>query len=140
MKQNANRNIKAESMTRAAPLVLIMAVLLSMFSTTALAASGKTEVQGKVYEFGKDSHYEFSDSDTFMNTGAENTYGTFSISGNITIVDCSEYPNSCCTYSLYAISFYDHLLNFFCVQIHDRSETHIEKFEITANRGQGTRD
>ena len=58
----------------------------------------------------------------------------------ITIVDCREYPNSCCTYSLYAISFYDHLLNFFCVQIHDRSETHIEKFEITANRGQGTRD
>lgn len=90
MKQNANRNIKAEGISKVASLVLIVTALLSTFSVPALATTGKTEVQGKVYEFGKDSHYEFSGSDTFMNTGAENTYGTFSISGNISNVSSKD--------------------------------------------------
>ena len=58
-------------------------VLLGMFSHTALAASGKIEVAGNVYEFGKDSHYEFHEDHAFTSSEDCGTYGTFSISGNI---------------------------------------------------------
>lgn len=58
-------------------------ILLCMFSVTAFATSGKTEVAGKVYEFSKDSHYEFHKSDISQKSESSNTYGTFFISGNI---------------------------------------------------------
>ena len=44
-------------------IVLFVAVLTLSCSLqlTAFAKSGKTEITGKVYEFEKDSHYEFHD-------------------------------------------------------------------------------
>lgn len=71
---------------RFASLVLVMVMLFGPFPITALATTGKTEVQGKFYEFDKDSHYEFSESDFCSETETGNTYGTFSISGNISNV------------------------------------------------------
>lgn len=71
---------------RFASLLLVMVMLFSTLPITALATTGKTEVQGKFYEFDKDSHYEFSESDSYAETGTSNTYGTFSISGNISNV------------------------------------------------------
>lgn len=71
---------------RFASLLLVMVMLFSNLPITALATTGKTEVQGKFYEFDKDSHYEFSESDFCTETGTSNTYGTFSISGNISNV------------------------------------------------------
>ena len=43
--------------------VLFVAVLtiLCSLQLTVFAESGKTEVTGKIYEFEKDSHYEFHD-------------------------------------------------------------------------------
>ena len=68
--------------------VLFVAVLtiLCSLQLTVFAESGKTEVTGKIYEFEKDSHYEFHDGGESKKTGNGNTYGTFCISGNITSV------------------------------------------------------
>lgn len=67
---------------------LFVAALTILFSLqmTAFAESGKTEVAGKVYEFEKDSHYEFHDGGKPKEPDNGNTYGTFCISGNITSV------------------------------------------------------
>lgn len=61
--------------------------LLCLFPAAAFAEDGKTEVDGRVYTFDKDSHYEFSDSSSFAQSRAGKTYGTFSISGDIANVD-----------------------------------------------------
>lgn len=58
-------------------------VLFGMFSHTTLATSRRIEVVGNVYEFGKDSRYEFHEDHTFTSSEDCDTYGTFSISGNI---------------------------------------------------------
>ena len=63
-----------------------MIMLLSIFSMVAFAADGKIEVTGNVYEFDKDSHYEFHESGSSSKTGTDNTYGTFYISGEISAV------------------------------------------------------
>lgn len=68
---------------RSVLLQVFTAVLVIGFSGTALATADRSEIEGKFYEFDKDSHYEFSESDSYTKTGNENTYGTFSISGNI---------------------------------------------------------
>ena len=71
---------------RMAILFTVALALLCVLQPAAFAESGKTEVAGKVYEFDKDSHYEFHDGGTFKETGNGNTYGTFCISGDITAV------------------------------------------------------
>lgn len=63
---------------------LMTAVMLFIFFCfAALASNDKTEVAGKVYEFDKNGSYEFSDSDSFMNSNSDNTYGVFYVGGNI---------------------------------------------------------
>lgn len=61
----------------------MMLLSLDMFSLTTLAASEKIEVGGNVYEFDKDSHYEFHEDRVSTPSKNCDTYGTFSISGNI---------------------------------------------------------
>lgn len=61
--------------------------LLCLFPDAAFAEDGKTEVDGRVYTFDKDSRYEFSDSSSFAQSEAGKTYGMFSISGDIANVD-----------------------------------------------------
>ena len=71
-------------------LTILFAAVLTLLCSlqlTAYAESEKTEVTGKVYEFDKDSHYEFHDGGVSKETGNGNTYGTFCLSGNITAVD-----------------------------------------------------
>ena len=66
------------------PILICMALILfGIFSLPALATSGRVEVAGNVYEFGKDSHYEFQENHGFTSSEDCDTYGTFSISGNI---------------------------------------------------------
>ncbi|MDW5299555.1 MAG: hypothetical protein SA378_05385 [Sedimentibacter sp.] len=67
-------------------LFVVMIMLLCSFPMTAFAETGKTEVTGKVYEFEKDSHYEFHEGGTSAKTNSDNTYGTFYISGNVAAV------------------------------------------------------
>lgn len=63
--------------------LLLVIFLFFILSVTAFASSGKTEVQGKIYEDNKDGYYKFSDADKFVETDGDNTYGVFSISGEI---------------------------------------------------------
>ena len=71
---------------RMAGLFVAVLTILCSLQMTVFAESGKTEVTGKVYEFEKDSHYEFHDGGKPKETGNGNTYGIFCISGNITSV------------------------------------------------------
>lgn len=64
----------------------MMFTLFIMFSFTALATSERIEVVGNVYEFDKGSHYEFHEGNASTSSENYKTYGTFSISGNITNV------------------------------------------------------
>lgn len=69
----------------------IAGVLLLLFSgigvwmTLAIvyAENGKTSVSGRIYEFDEDNAYEFSEEEAFFSTNDEETYGSFSIAGNI---------------------------------------------------------
>lgn len=63
--------------------VLLAVMFINIFPTSASAANNKTDVVGKIFEFDNDSHYEFSSADTYNETNTTNTYGTFSISGNV---------------------------------------------------------
>ena len=68
-------------------LFVVMIILLCTLPMNVFAASGKTEVTGTVYEFDKDSHYEFDESSSSEKTGNNNTYGIFYISGNVSDVN-----------------------------------------------------
>lgn len=69
-------------------VVFLLAVFmfLSFIPAVAIAENDKFEVAGKVYEFDKDSRYEFQESIMLQNTRNDNTYGTFYISGDIAAV------------------------------------------------------
>lgn len=71
---------------RTVAILLATILMFSTFTLTAFAAPAKTEVPGRVYEFGKDSHYEFSDSKDSVASENADTYGTFSISGEVSDV------------------------------------------------------
>lgn len=70
-------------------LLLAVALLCSIIPTT-YATTAKTEVSGKVFAFDKDNSYDFSNSESFSETSAGSTYGTFSISGNIANVSSKD--------------------------------------------------
>lgn len=71
---------------RTVALLVATVLVFGTFTLTAFAAPAKTEVPGQVYEFGKDSHYEFSDSQDSISSESADTYGTFSISGEVSDV------------------------------------------------------
>ena len=63
--------------------VFIVLVMLFLLSVPVFAKSEKFGVEGKLYEFTKDSHYEFYDNNPSTSTNPSITYGTFSVGGNI---------------------------------------------------------
>ncbi len=67
-------------------LLIAIAIIICALPMRIFAASEKTEVAGKVYEFDKDSHYEWEESGAGEKTGNSNTYGRFYISGNVSDV------------------------------------------------------
>lgn len=71
---------------RTVALLVATVLVFSTFTLTAFATAAKTEVPGRIYEFDKDSHYEFSETKEYSETGNSNTYGTFSISGEVSDV------------------------------------------------------
>lgn len=70
--------------------MMVLTMLISIVPLAVSANTGKTDVPGKIYEFDKDSHYEFAGSDRYSDIGESNTYGSFSISGNIASVDSKD--------------------------------------------------
>lgn len=81
-----DRSILQRALRTVAGTVLLI-MLCGMFYVTASASADKTEVAGKVYESGEDSHYEFSNTEQFAEADKDNTYGIFSVSGNISDVE-----------------------------------------------------
>lgn len=69
-----------------AVIVLTAFMMIMLLSYAVLASSAKTEVSGRIYESGKDSHYEFSDKEDYEETNSKNTYGTFLVSGEVSNV------------------------------------------------------
>ena len=67
-------------------VLLMFGTVLGLSSTTAYAETGKTDVVGLLYEFDKDSSYEFSESKDYVSTDEVDTYGEFSVRGNISDV------------------------------------------------------
>ncbi len=64
-------------------IVLATMTLIITMSNVVLAKSGKNIVTGKLFEFDEDSKYEFSSSKESKPTNTKNTYGEFSVNGNI---------------------------------------------------------
>ena len=85
METKEKRKLSQHAKGLATLFVAVMLLLCSM-PMTAFAESGKTEITGKIYEFDKDSHYEFHEGGESKETGNSNTYGTFYISGGVTAV------------------------------------------------------
>lgn len=71
-------------------LLTVLAMLIGLVPLTVTATTGITDVPGKVYEFDKDGHYEFADSDRYADSSESNTYGSFSVSGNIASVNSKD--------------------------------------------------
>lgn len=69
--------------TKICALITAVVMTACMIPAIVSAVSEKNEVGGKLYVFGKKSSYEFTESDTFEKTDKDNTYGTFSIGGDI---------------------------------------------------------
>lgn len=76
--------IKMKRICKSIALITVLVIILSLFPMTVSAASEKTKVIGKYYEYDKDSHYEFHEGGAYEQTTEDNTYGTFYISGNVT--------------------------------------------------------
>lgn len=74
-------------------IAILMLVLLSVFPLIAYAANGNTEVSGKIYELGKDSHYVIGEASPSKSVAI----GTLSINGN---VRTSNETNSFPTYEI----------------------------------------
>lgn len=67
----------------AVPCLVAAGIAFAISPWSALASDSMTSVPGKLYEMGEDSHYEFSTDNSDAVVTKNNTYGTFSISGNI---------------------------------------------------------
>ncbi len=63
--------------------LLVIIACCGGFAVDTYAETTKTEIAGKIYEFAKNSHYEFSESKEFASTAEKDTYGTFFIDGKI---------------------------------------------------------
>lgn len=65
---------------------VVLSVMVMLFAGPPInvsAATENSEVAGKIYEFGKKSHYEFQEDTSFKKADSGNTYGTFHINGNV---------------------------------------------------------
>lgn len=74
---------------KATEIVIFLIGMGMLFSNVFFMVSASTdniEVPGKVYEFDKNNQYKFSDSENFVNAEGDNTYGVFSVGGNISNV------------------------------------------------------
>ena len=64
-------------------MILCVVALTTLYSVNAFAKSEKNAVVGKVYEFDKNDDYDISESDKSSSTDKVETYGEFSLLGDI---------------------------------------------------------
>ena len=75
--------IKMKLYMQISTMILCVVALTTLYSVNAFAKSEKNAVVGKVYEFDKNNDYDISESDTSSSTDQVETYGEFSLLGNI---------------------------------------------------------
>lgn len=68
-------------------IVLALVLFVGAVPINAFAETEKHTIVGKVYEFEKDSDYEFSKSEKSTSSDKSNTYGSFSVSGQVSNID-----------------------------------------------------
>lgn len=103
--------------------ILSIFMIANMCIPTSFAEDSKTTVTGKLYEFDKDNNYKISEATEYKSTNENETYGTFSISGNISNITTKDnipsYEISSGNLKLY-YTYDDALLQA------DKSEWHLE--------------
>lgn len=85
--QTEKRNFAFYRVKIVRSLLTVMVALLCLMPATIFAVDDKTEVIGQIYEFDKDSHYDFQADGKSQKTHSGNTYGTFCISGSIAAIN-----------------------------------------------------
>lgn len=80
------KNLIAKPIKYLLSFFIAVVFLLGIFRPKAFAQEAKTEVPGRIYDFSKESHYEFSETKDFSPTNNTNTYGSFFLSGKVTDV------------------------------------------------------
>lgn len=68
-------------------IVLALVLFVGAVPINAFAETEKHTIVGKVYEFEKDGDYEFSKSEKSTSSDKSNTYGSFSVSGQVSNID-----------------------------------------------------
>ena len=78
--------MRNKELVRLTALTMVLVTLLSFsfFSPSAFAADRSVSVDGKIYTFGEKDHYEITTTKYSATTNGKNTYGSFTISGNVT--------------------------------------------------------
>ena len=75
--------IKKKLYMQISTMILCVVALTTLYSVNAFAKSVKNAVVGKVYEFDKNDDYDISESDKSSSTDKVETYGEFSLLGDI---------------------------------------------------------
>lgn len=75
--------IKKKLYMQISTMILCVVALTTLYSVNAFTKSEKNAIVGKVYEFDKNDDYDISESDKSSSTDKVETYGEFSILGNI---------------------------------------------------------
>lgn len=75
--------IKKKLYIQISTMILCVVALTTLYSVNVFAKSEKNAVVGRVYEFDKNDDYDISESDKFSFTDKVETYGEFSLLGNI---------------------------------------------------------
>lgn len=110
-------------------LLALLTVIIAtgiITTTTCYAEIGKTSVAGKVYTFDKKSSYEFSDQKEYEDATDDNTFGSFSISGNISNVSTK---NNVPSYELR-----DGTVDIFYSYSNAMSETNVDEWHIIEDK------
>ena len=68
---------------RTLSIVLMASVALSLFTLQVFANDNTISIAGNVFEFDDKDHYEFDATKGAVATSVDNTYGTFSITGDL---------------------------------------------------------
>ena len=75
--------IKKKLYMQISTMILCVVALTTLYSVNAFTKSEKNAIVGKVYEFDKNDDYDISESDKSSSTDKVETYGEFSLLGNI---------------------------------------------------------
>lgn len=75
--------MRKKAFTVGLSIILLFTLISNLLPSVAFAVDNGTDVAGKVYEFDKNAHYEFSSSSEGSPSSTMNTYGSFSVSGNV---------------------------------------------------------